>query len=199
MKRNRFAAVLALALATATATAPALADTVTIAGDNAWHAFAVDSLLAPLATPLRWIDDSGALRTFTFSVGAGQSAQLTVLDLDFAGDTFSVFSNGALLANTSAVPVGSLEGSADVGFNFAAALANNSFSRGLFSFGQGSYTIGGSLLQSATFAGVPIEATGGAVRLAFVTAPVPEPETISLLLGGFLALGALMRRRGISR
>jgi len=191
--------VAALALAITAAATPALADSIAIGGDNAWHPFAVDSLLAPLATPLRWIDDSGALRTFTFSVGAGQSAQLTVLDLDFAGDTFSVFSNGALLGNTSAVPIGSLESSADAGFDFAAALANNSFSRGVFIFSPGSYTIGGSLLQSATFGGVPIEATGGAVRLAFVTAPVPEPETISLLLGGFIALGALMRRRGLGR
>lgn len=197
MKHHHFAAALALAL-TAAAT-PALADTIVIGGDNAWHPFAVDSLLAPLATPLRWIDDSGGLRGFTFSVAAGQSAQLTVLDLDFAGDTFSVFSNGALLGNTSAVPIGSLESSADAGFDYAVALADNSFSRGVFTFGQGSYTIGGSLLQSATFGGVPIDATGGAVRLAFVTAPVPEPETVSLLLGGLMALGALMRRRGISR
>lgn len=188
-----------LTLAFAAAVAPAHADSIALAADNTWSTFAVDSFLAPAAAPLAWLDDSGARRFFTFRVDAGRTALLTVIDGGFAGDTFTVTSNGAFLGNTSSVPGGSFESSLDIGTDFTAALGNSIFSRGVFSFGAGDYTIGGSLLQSVTFAGVALDATSGAVRLALVAAPVPEPETIGLLLAGFALTGAWMRRRGLGR
>ena len=197
MTRSAITATLALTLAAAVA--PAQADSVALPGDNTWFTFAVDSFLAPAAAPLAWIDDSGARRLFTFRVDTGRTALLTVIDGGFAGDTFTVTSNGSVLGATSSVPLGSFESSLDIGVDFTAALANASFSRRVFSFGAGDYAIGGSLLQSVTFAGVALNATSGAVRLALIAAPVPEPETIALLLAGFVLTGAWMRRRGIGR
>ena len=161
-----------------------------LAGDGTWRAFSVDSFLAPLATPLAWIDDDGALISFTFTVGAGQTGTLTVVDAGFAGDTFRVFNQGNLLGLTSSVPIGTVEAPNDVGLDYAAALADASFSRGIYTLLPGSYDITGMLLQSVTFGGLPLEATAGGIRLSVV----PEPETILLLVGG-AALAFLQRRR----
>ena len=199
MTPSPLAATLTLAVALAATAAPARADSLALPGNNTWSTFAVDSFLAPAATPLAWLDDSGARRVFTFHVDAGRTALLTVIDGGFAGDTFRVSSNGIVLGNTSSVPPGSFESSLDIGVDFTAALANASFSRGVFAFAAGDYTIGGSLLQSVTFAGSPLNATSGAIRLAQIAAPVPEPETIGLMLAGFALTVAWMRRRGIGR
>lgn len=196
MTPSAITAMLTLALAAAL---PAHADSVALPAGDTWSTFAVDSFLAPSAAPLAWLDDSGARRFFTFHVDAGRTALLTVVDGGFAGDTFSVTSNGSVIGATSSVPLGSFESSLDIGTDFTAALGNSLFSRGVFSFGAGDYRIGGSLLQSVTLAGEALNATSGAVRLALITAPVPEPETIALLLAGFALTGAWMRRRGIGR
>jgi hypothetical protein len=180
--------VLALGIATGVAHA------VPLQADGSWTALAVDAFLADPARPLTWIDDAGSEITFTFTVAAASSATLTVLDAAFAGDTFSVFSGASLLGTTSAVPVGSLETSPNAGLDYAAALANPLFSRGVYTFGPGTYEISGRLEQSALSGGFALNATAGAVSL--VVTPVPEPGTVALLGAGLAALGGVARRRG---
>jgi hypothetical protein len=189
---NHRRALAALALAAAFS-APAHAVDVAITGNGAWHPFSVAPELAPIASPLSWIDDSGTPLRFTFVVGAGMTGNLTVVDLAIAGDTFRIFNLGAFFADTSSVPVGSYESSHDVGLDYAAALADDSFSRGVYTLVAGSYGIVGSLLQSVTLGGEPLFATAGALSLT--TLPVPEPETYALLAAGLLTVGALSRRR----
>jgi hypothetical protein len=180
MFRPRALAVYALSAAMA---APAFATTVALTADGQWHPFAVDALLAPAATPLVWIDDSGEPLNFSFVVGAGFVGQLTVVDGVFAGDTFALTNFGALLGSTSAVPAGTYEASPNLGYDFDAALADPAnFSHGQFAAAAGAYSIGGWLAQSVTLDGDPLNATVGAVRLTI--AAVPEPSTYTLLLAG---------------
>lgn len=191
----RNAAIAGALVAVAAATAfPADAGNIELPGNGTWTSFAIDSFLAPAASPLRWVDEAGALANYTFHVGAGQTATLTVVDGGFAGDTFAVSSGSGLPGASSSVPIGSYEASTDIGLDFEAALADSSFSRGVFLFGQGDYSITGLLVQSVTFAGERLDSTVGGLRLS-VTAPVPEPESIGLLLAGLVAMGAWMRRR----
>lgn len=186
----------ACAAAAALASTPALADDIALTGDGTWVPFTVDSFLAPLASPLAWITDAGDPLTFTFSIGAGLTGTFTVVDAAFAGDTFTLTSNGSFLANTSSVPVGSYDTALDVGLDYAAALADTSFSRGVYAFGAGTYRIGGSLLQSVLFGNDRLDATAGGVNL--VVAAVPEPETWALMLAGIGVLGTIARRRNRS-
>lgn len=188
----------ASALAAAALSAPAHAADIALPADGAWHPFAVDSFLAPPATSLSWIDDSGAVLAFTFVVGAGAHATLTIVDAGFAGDVFSITNFGAAFGSTSSVPVGIYPASHDVGGDFGAALADASFSRGIFGLDPGAYRVSGRLTQSVLFDGVPLDSTLGAVRLA-IAAPVPEPESLALLLAGFGAIGLVARRRSGNR
>ena len=193
------ALLLTFALAAATAD-PVRAAEVALAADGVWRPFSVDSLLAPPTAPLGWIDDAGMPLAFTFAIAAGQSGTLTIVDAAIAGDTFAISNFGSTFATTSSVPVGSFEASTDVGLDYDAALADPSFSRGVFTLAPGSYRIGGSLLQSVTLSGVPLEATAGALRLGLApVAAIPEPETAAMLLAGLLVIGNLVRRRGLDR
>lgn len=188
-------AVLALC-ASAVIPMSAHAADVALSGDSAWHAFTVDSLLAPASPPvlnLGWIDDAGNPLRFTFSIGSGFVGTLTVLDTGYAGDAFRVTNFGGLLGLTSPVPVQSFNPAAVAVEDFAVSLADAHFSRATFALGAGGYSIGGSLEQSLLFDGVALNATSGGVRLAI--APVPEPSSIALLLAGFGAVGAIVRRR----
>ena len=197
--RNALGAI-PLTLALATAAAPARAADVALDADGVWRPFAVDSLLAPPTAPLGWIDDAGMPLAFTFAIGAAQIGTLTVVDAAIAGDTFSITDFGSAFGTTSSVPAGSFEASTDVGLDYDAALADPSFSRGVFTLAPGSYRIGGSLLQSVTLGGMPLDATAGALRLGLApVAAIPEPETAAMLLAGLLAIGGLARRRGLGR
>lgn len=169
------------------------AQAVALQGDGSWASFAVDEVLADPARPFGWIDDTGASLSFTFRVAAGTTATLTVVDAAFAGDTFSVFNGSTLLGTTSSVPLGTMESSPNVGFDYASALANPLFSRGVFTLGSGDYAIGGRLDQSVVAGGFPLNATAGAVRL--VVSPVPEPETTALIGAGLATVGWVARRR----
>ena len=195
LHRHALAAVAAVAALLA---APARATDVVLAADGAWHPFAVDSLLAPPAASLGWIDDGGAPLAFTFVLGAGTHATLTVVDAGFAGDVFAVTNFGAALGSTSNVPIGTYPLARDVGTDFGAALADASFSRGIFSLDPGTYRISGRLTQSVLLGDAALESTVGAVRLA-VAAPVPEPESFALLLAGLGVIGLMTGRRAAER
>jgi hypothetical protein len=183
--------LLAAAIAAALIAPAAHATTVAIAGDGSWNEFNVDSFLAQ-DFGNGWIDDSGAALGFTFTIGAGQHGVLTVVDAGFAGDTFTVTSNGSVLGTTSSVPVGDVFGGLE--FDFDAALANPAYSHGTFTLGAGTYTIGGSLLQSVLDEnGAALDATNGALRLS--VSAIPEPSDAALMFAGAAALGLLARRR----
>ncbi len=193
---HRHAPVVLVLCASATIPLSARAPDVALPADNAWHAFTVDSLLAPASPPainLGWIDDAGNPLRFTFVIGSGFLGALTVLDTGYAGDRFRLTNFGTLLGLTSAVPLQSFDPAAVAVEDFAVALADARFSRATFALGAGSYSIGGSLEQSLLLDGVALNATSGGVR--FAIAPVPEPSSIALLLAGFGAVGAIVRRR----
>ena len=164
-----------------------------LAADGQWHAFAVDSVLADRAAPLGWIDEAGVPLSFTLTVPSGATSVLTVVDGVFAGDVFSLNNFGNPLGSTSAVAPGSFENAVDVGLDFDSALANPAFSRGTFVLAGGNYRISGLLTQSVTFAGEPIDATAGALRLSI--AAIPEPDISALFIAGLGALGFIARRR----
>ena len=193
--RARAPAALLLAALCALPAAPVRAADVPLAADGTWRAFAVDALLAPVASPLAWIDDAGEPLGFAFSIAAGSSGVLTVVDAAIAGDTFAVRSGGTLLGNTSAVAAGVFGSAADVGLGYDAAFADPAFSRASFMLGAGSYRVSGSLLQSVTLGGARLDATAGALRLVTLAAPVPEPAAFALLLAGLGLVGAVVQRR----
>ena len=148
-----------------------------------WIDFA-DSTSASFGTPL----------AFTFTIAAGEVGSFTVVDGGFAGDTFKVTNFGSDIGATSAVASTVYSSAPDTGNNFDAALIDPAFSNAVLTFGEGSYSVSGRLDQSVTTDGVSrLNATLGAVRLT--VAPIPEPSTYALLLGGLGLVGLLARRR----
>ena len=185
------AALCAAAVAAAALAAPAHAAHVALPGDGTWLEFDVDSLAAP-SFGTGWIDDTdGSALSFDFTVAAGRQAVLTVVDAGFAGDTFTVTNDGALLGQTSSVAAGTTDG--DVVVDFDAALADARYSRGTWTLGAGRYAIGGALLQSVTLDGAPLAATSGGIRLQL--SAVPEPAVAAMLLAGLGLAGFAARRR----
>jgi len=178
----------ALALAVALAL-PAHATTVALAADGQWSEFSVDDFIAQ-SSGTEWIDfTDGSPLSFTFTIAAGHTGTLTVLDAGFAGDTFSVTNFGAALGTTSSVAPGSIGLDAK---GFDDAWADAAFSRGLFTLGPGSYSIGGALLQSVLDDnGADLDSTNGAVRLSVV----PESSGLAMLLAGIGLIGLVARRR----
>jgi hypothetical protein len=190
MNKQLMATALAAAAVIA---APAGATTVALAGDGGWNDFNVDSFIAA-DFGNGWIDDTdGSALGFTFTIAPGRVGTLTVVDAGYAGDTFSVTNFGSTLGATSSVPVGTYDGSVDPVTGFDEALADPSFSRGVFRLQAGSYSIGGSLLQSVQFDGFDLDATTGAVRLT--TSAIPEPSSTALMFAGLAAVALLARRR----
>ena len=186
--------LMAVALAAAALiAAPAQATTAALASDGFWNDFNVDSFIAA-DFGNGWIDNTdGSALNFTFTIAAGHVGALTVVDAEYAGDTFSVTNFGSALGATSSVPIGTYDASVDPVSDFDQALADSSFSRGVFQLQAGSYSISGSLLQSLQLDGFDLDATTGAVRLT--TSAIPEPSSTALLFGGLAAVALLVRRR----
>lgn len=187
MRTNNFLAAGVLAAAALVGWGQAQATTVSVLPGN-WYDFNVDDLLAPAASPLAWIDyNNNSLLSFSFSIGAGNFGTLTVVDAVTAGDRFTVLSNGALLGTTTLTGTSNI----NVGYNYAAALANPAFSRGIYTLAAGSYSITGVMLANAD----GINITQGGLRLD--VSPIPEAASSVMLLLGLAALGLLARRRAV--
>lgn len=193
-------ALIAAFAAPAHATDIALTTNAAQMGYGAWQEFNVSDTDA-LDYGVGWIDFAnsnsssfGSPLSFTFMIAAGEVGSFTVVDGGFAGDTFKVTNFGSDIGATSAVASAVYATATDTGNNFEAALANPAFSNAVLTFGEGSYSISGRLDQSVTMDGTsPLNATLGAVRLT--VAPIPEPSTYALLLGGLGLVGLLARRR----
>lgn len=186
--------------APAYATDIALATSPAQAGYGSWQEFNVSDTDA-LDHGVGWIDFAnsssssfGSPLAFTFTIAAGEVGSFTVVDGAFAGDSFTLTNFGSDIGATSSVAPTVYTTAADTGNNFDAALANPAFSSAVLTFTEGSYRISGRLDQSVTMDGIsPLNATLGGVRLT--VAPIPEPSTYALLLGGLGLVGLLARRR----
>lgn len=181
-------------------TLPAQATVVDLVANGQWNSFTVDELVSEPGS-LSWIDAEtlspgyGTSLSFSFTVNAGSVATLTVLDAGFAGDQFSVFSSGSLLGNTSTVPTSTFDPDAQSA-DFDTAFSDPTFSRGVFTFQAGSYSITGALIQSVMLdASTPLNSTIGAVKLS--VAPVPIPAAVLLMPAALGALGFATRRRNV--
>lgn len=163
----------------------ASAETVAINADNTWHAFDIDELMSA-SGGLDWISiEDGSTLSFTFTTTT--DTLLTIVDAGFAGDSFNIYNNGALLGVTS-TPV---QTDSSVVMNFDAALANSNYSFATYLLSAGSHTITGTLNQSWLDDGIALNATVGGLRVT----PVPLPGALLLLLSGTSALGFMRRRK----
>lgn len=165
--------------------------TIALAPGSGWSSFLVNE--TSVGNPLSWINDSGSALSFNFTIAAGTVGTLTVVDGGYAGDTFSVFNGAASLGNTSNVALNSPDFSVPGISSFDLALANTSFSRGIYTFNAGSYSINGLLNQSTLIGLDRLDATEGAVRVD--VSPVPEPSQVALMLAGLGVMGFVLRRR----
>ena len=192
-------AALAAALLGACIASTSQATVVALAADGQWNSFNVSDIDSQ-TFGVEWIDnadslsaDFGSRLDFSFTIAAGFTGTLTVVDAGFAGDTFSVTNFGAALGNTSLVPPQSVDSAVDIGVDFDAALAHPSFSHGVFTLAAGDYRISGMLAQSVSFDGAALNSTIGALNLT-VTA-VPEASTWGLMAAGLGLLAVVSRRR----
>jgi hypothetical protein len=153
-----------------------------------WATFDVSQ---DLSGNLGWIDiGTGNALSFTFTVLAGQTGTLTVVDAGFAGDTFQV-KNGAQILGTTGAATANYPTS--IGLDFDAALANPSYSRGVYTLPSGAYSITGSLVNSVIVGGQALNSTVGGINLT--VSAVPEPATALSLLAGLGLLASRVRRR----
>ena len=189
-----------LAAALLSSSLAAQATTVSLAANDQWQSFGVDSF-ASLSSGNEWIDNAdtnapgyGSPLHFNFTIAAGFQGTLTVVDANMAGDTFNVQNNGNVLGATSSVPVQQYDSAPDVGYDFDAALANSAFSRGVFTLGAGSYSISGVLVQSLMLGSDPLNATAGGLKLS--VSAVPEPSSALLALAALGVTFLVSRRRG---
>lgn len=180
--------VCALALAACLSPLAQAAELVSLPTDGSWTEIQMDDGLAPFGSAWVRLNDDGVSYTpasYAFTIAAGFQGRLTVVDTAYAGDRFEVSDNGVLLGQTGAAV-------ADAALsNYAgadAALADASFSRGVFTLSAGQHLLTGALLDGGVFG-----ATTGALKLE--VSAVPEPATVLSLLAGLGLIGATLRRR----
>lgn len=157
---------------------------------GAWQLFdVVDPAFGLGNNDLGWVDlNDGSSLSFNFTVEAGTTGFLTIVDGGFAGDEFSILVNGVALGNTSSA-INSYPDS--LGLDFDLALTDARFSQGWFAFGAGSYSVTGVLSRSALDdTGTALNSTVGALRLE-----IPEPSPLALLLAAAGAMALFSRRR----
>ncbi len=185
----------AWATAVASLALPAHAKDISLIAGSGWNTFDAD---ADAVGSNVWADianNSFDKLFFTFNVANGFTANLTVLDGAFAGNTFAVFNGNTLLGNTSSVPVLDQD-TASFSSSYDAAFLDSSYSRGVFALGAGAYRINGALLQAGVAGGTPVFATEGAVKLTVqAVSAVPEPSTYATLLAGLLMSAFVLRRK----
>jgi hypothetical protein len=170
--------------------AQAQANTITLAANGQWNEFNVDDF-SSASQGVEWIDLSdsnsatfGSALTYQFTIAHGFEGFLNVVDAGFAGDRFEIFNNGQSLGVTD-----NTTNSNDYSNNFADNLNNLHFSKGVFSFNEGTYNITGNLFSTLQ----PFNATNGALKLDVT--PVPLPGTLGLLLCGLFIRAFAHRRR----
>lgn len=163
---------------------------------DTWYNFSVD----PTSTADRratWINldyattaIAGNAEDLVFNLQLSQAAELRVVDIYTAGDTYALTitgANGSLHTSTSSVPELGLDNAfADTPADAWSAPAQ--FSRGSWVLGPGQYTVSGSLLQS-------VSGSGGMTSGALQITAVPEPSGWSMAAAGLALVVWLLRRQ----
>ncbi|MEY4589305.1 MAG: hypothetical protein RL497_1381, partial [Pseudomonadota bacterium] len=181
------------------ASTSAFATTLVADADGQWNMFDVDATIA-LDGSTWWIDAvadmdaglSGDGSALQYLIATSKPQYLTVVDAGLSGDRYWLDLNGNALTTSSAQDNGQY-----VGVDFDAALANPSFSQGVWLLQPGLYTLTGRLHTSATAGGEPINASVGAFRLTDVPLP-PSASLLGASLGLWLLTLARRRRAALA-
>jgi hypothetical protein len=149
--------------------------------DAGWYGFCFGGPGSPATAGCQnsGIGVTGNDITFT----AASNVLFEITDAFSPGDSFKVYVDGVLDLTTPSVSSAGSCSTADPN----AAYVDPCYSHGSISLGSGSYTVD-------VFAANSPFGSGGAY-LQVVTAAVPEPNSISLLLAGMAVLGLLVVRK----
>ena len=188
MNLHRLAAACALTLAAAL---PAAHATTVPLSVGSWALFNADLDYFGDQGVRDYNSDDFAAAHFSFTIASGFQGTLTLVDLGFSGDAFTLRNGATVLGSSSLGVNGDTSGAAE--FNADAALANSAFGRASFTLGAGSYDITGALSASSN----GLNASTGALKLE--VSPVPEPATLATLLAGLSLLTVVLRRRDGSK
>jgi hypothetical protein len=168
---NMKASVISAALMSIIAAGAASADVLTVGGG--WDRFGFGDIGSSFPVD--------AAHDFSFTLTS--AAVFNITDAFTDGDQFDITINGVDKGLTS-TPTND---GTYVGTDFDAAFASPLFSHASYNLGPGSYTVTG-VVALAPF-------TGGSGGAELVAGVVPEPATWSLMLVGFVGMGAVVRRR----
>ncbi|MEK8050052.1 PEP-CTERM sorting domain-containing protein [Ideonella sp. DXS22W] len=186
----RFRHILPACALALSACLPPLAQAANLAlpADGSWVEILADDGLPPFTSAWVTLSSDGASYTevgYTVTIASGFEGRLTVVDTAYAGDRFELRDNGTRLGETGPAAFDAAQA------RFAdadTALADATYSRGVFTLSAGSH-----LLTGAVLAGTGYGATTAALKLE--VSAVPEPATVFSLLAGLGLVGAALRRR----